>query len=53
MSKIARPLLEFADIIRTNGIECNEELSPYTFYEEVDAYFTFEKKQEIRIGRIS
>ena len=28
MSKIARPLLEFADIIRTNGIECNEALSP-------------------------
>jgi len=28
MAKIAGPIIEFADIIRSNGIECNEKLSP-------------------------
>ena len=28
MAKIARPLLEFADIIKSKGIECGESLSP-------------------------
>ena len=28
MSKIANPVLEFADIIKTNGLECKEDLSP-------------------------
>jgi len=28
MAKIANPILEFADIIKSNGIECSEPLSP-------------------------
>jgi len=28
MAKIANPIIEFADIIRSNGLECNEKLSP-------------------------
>ena len=28
MSKIANPVLEFADIIKTNGLECRDDLSP-------------------------
>jgi len=28
MAKIARPLVEFADIIKSKGIECSKELSP-------------------------
>ena len=28
MAKIANPIIEFADIIRENGLECRDELSP-------------------------
>ena len=28
MAKIAQPIIEFADIIKSNGLECREDLSP-------------------------
>jgi hypothetical protein len=28
MTKIAHPIIEFADVIKSNGIECSEDLAP-------------------------